>query len=300
MEVEDLIDVGVFEEEFVVYFGSKQNRINAYTLASSLVSIADALKSANSLINPGYNVEVVVEAFGEGSFKVNVRTLYNGAKNLFSTDNLKAITLSVIAAYIFQLTLAQEIEINIIVNDDQVIIEQGVKKIIVPREVHEHVKAVEKSEKFRQSISRTFEAVEKDKDIESLGITPNMDDDIPLISVPRSKFSFLSDPPEILENQRHIVEDADLSILRAILERGTRKWEFVWRGIKISAPVLDDSFFNDFFAHKITIAPGDSIEVSLKIYQTRDQDTGIFTNNRYEVVEVIRHIPRMKQVAIEL
>ncbi len=107
-----VVDIREFEEEFVIYFGGEPKRINAYTLASSLVSVADDVKSANSLINPGYNVEVVVEAFGEGSFKVKVRTLYNGAKNLFSKENLKAITLGVIAAYIYQHTLSPDIEIN--------------------------------------------------------------------------------------------------------------------------------------------------------------------------------------------
>ena len=127
-----VVEIKEFEEEFVLYFGTKPNRINAYTLASSLVSIADAVKSANSLINPGYNVEVVVEAFGQGSFKVKVKTLYQGAKNLFSKDNLKAITLSVIAAYIFQHTLAPDVEVNVVVNDSEVIIEQGETKVVSP------------------------------------------------------------------------------------------------------------------------------------------------------------------------
>ena len=293
-----VVDIREFKEEFVIYFGGEPKRINAYTLASSLVSVADAVKSANSLINPGYSVEVVVESFGEGSFKVKIKTLYNGAKNLFSKENLKAITLGVIAAYVYQHTLSPDIEVNVIVNDKEVLIEHGDSKIIVPREVHDCVKEVEKSDKFKQSISRTFEAVEKDKNIDSLGITPRMEDEVPIVSVPRSRFSLLSNPPEIVENQRSVVEVADLHILRAILERGTRKWEFVWRGVKISAPVLDEQFYNDFFDHKITIAPGDSIEAKLKIYQTRDEDTGIFTNDRYEVVEVIRHIPRMKQTTM--
>ncbi|MEW8071589.1 MAG: hypothetical protein AB2540_17950 [Candidatus Thiodiazotropha endolucinida] len=294
-----VVEIKEFEEEFVLYFGGEPNRINAYTLASSLVSIADAVKSANSLINPGYNVEVVVEAFGTGSFKVKVKTLYEGAKNLFTADNLKQIALGVIAAYVYQHTLAPDVEVNVVVNENEVVIEQGETKVVVPREVHDCVQEVEKSDKFTQSIGRTFEAAERDEEVESLGITPRMEDEVPVISIPRNRFGLLSDPPEVEENQRSVVEIADLSISRAILERGTRKWEFVWRGIKISAPVLDDHFYNDFFAHKITIAPGDGIEVKLKIYQSRDEDTGIFTNTRYEVIEVIRHVPRMKQITIE-
>ncbi|AMD01602.1 hypothetical protein [Halomonas chromatireducens] len=294
----NVIDVRAFESDFVIYFGGEPKRINAYTLASSLVSIADAVKAANTLINPGYDVEVVVEAFGEGSFKAKVRTLYSGASNLFSAENLKTITLSVVAAYVYQQTLSPDQEINVVVNTAEVIVEQGDNKIIVPRDVHDCVKEVEKSEKFTQSIGKTFEAVEKDKNIESMGFMPSFDDEIPIILIPRARFGLISAPPEVEDNQREVLEVADLHILRAILERGKRKWEFVWRGIKISAPVLDQQFFDDFFAHKIMIAPGDSIEVRLRIYQSRDQDTGIFTNNRYEVVEVLRHIPRMKQVAL--
>jgi len=295
-----VIDVKEFEEEFVLHFGGKFKRINAYTLASSLVSVADAVKSANSLINPGYSVEVVVESFGEGSFRVKVRTLYEGSKNLFSKENLKTITLSVIAAYVYQNTLAPDAEVNIVVNTNEVIVEQGDNKIVIPREVHDAVKEVEKSDKFKQSIERTFEAIENDRNIETFGITPRMYDEQPLICIRRERFSLLSDPPENEENYRTIIEVADLSILRAILQRGRRKWEFVWRGVNISAPVLDDKFYDEFFAHKITIAPGDAIEVKLKIYQSRDEDTGIFTNERYEIVEVIKHIPRLKQVPLDI
>lgn len=285
-----------FENDFIIYFGGRLKRVNAYTLASSLVSIADTVKAANSIINPGYEVEVVVEAFAEGSFKARVRAIYNGiSSNIFSTDNLKNIALGVVVSYVYQHTLAPDQVVNIIVNTDEVIMEQDGNKIIVPREVHDYAQKVEKSDKFVQSIGKTFEALERDKDIESFGFTPNLSNEIPLISVPRSKFSLLSNAPSVEENQRSVIEIAELYILRAILDRGNRKWEFVWRGIKISAPVLDEKFYDDFFAHKITIAPGDSIEVKLKIYQLRNNDTGIFTNERYEVIEVRRHVPRLKQ-----
>ncbi len=56
---------------------------------------------------------------------------------------------------------------------------------------------------------------------------------------------------EIMTNQK-------LSLLKVILERGSRKWEFVWNGIKISAPILDENFWNDMRERKIHITQGDS------------------------------------------
>lgn len=290
-----VIDISEFEEQFVIHFGGEPKRINAYTLASTLVSIADSVKAANGLINPGYDVEVVVEAFGPGSFKVKIRTLYKGLSNLFNKQDLKVIVLGVIATFVYQHTLAPDSQVKIEVTEKEVIIEQGNNQVIVPREVHECVKTVEKSEKFKQSISRTFDVVARDTEVQSLGFSPRMDDQGPLVEIPRSRFTLLADEQDEDDDTRIVIEAADLQILRAILERNRRKWEFVWRGIKIPAPVLDQHFYTNFFAHKITIAPGDFLKVKMKIYQRKDGDTGIFTNHKYEVIEVIRHIPRLKQ-----
>lgn len=296
----EVVNIREFEEEFVLHFGGERKKINAYTLASSLVSLADAIKEANSIINPGYEVEVLVEAFGEGSFRAKVKTAYKGLKNLFNSNRLEAIAVGIITSFIYQHTLAPDTDVKVIVDDTQVIIQQGDKQIIVPKTVYEAQKEVEKSEKFRKSVSKTFEAVEKDKNVTSFGFTKNISDEEPDILIARESFPLLSKPIEIDEPQREIQEVADLQIKRAILERTKRKWEFIWRGIKISAPVLDDNFYNDFFAHKITVAPGDSLEAVLKIYQSRDEDTGIYTNSRYEVVVVHKHIPRNMQSELDV
>ena len=293
-------DIREFEQEFVIHFGSERPAINAYTLASSLVSIADAVKEANSIVNPGYEVEVIVEALGHGSFKAKVRTVYTGLGNLFSKDNLKAISLGVVAAYIHQHTLAPDVEVNVIVDDTQVVIEQGEDRVIIPRDVHDALQEVEKSEKFRRSVGKTFSVVDEDKDITSVGLAPTMDDEPPPLEVPRDRFALVPREPGIDEPSREIVETVNLQIVRAILQKSRRRWEFVWSGHTISAPVLDDQFYEDFIAHRITIAPGDALKVELKIYQTKDESTGIFTNDRYEVLRVLGHIPRFEQTTADL
>lgn len=294
----NIIDVGQFEETFVIHFGSQFRRMNAYTLATSLVSIADAAKEANSFVNPGYEVEVVVEALGPGSFKAKIRTIYRGVGNLFSKQDLKSIALSIIAAYIYQQALAPDIDVNVKADDNCVIIEQSDKKIIIPKTVHEALKHVEKSEKFKKSVGQAFEAAEKDEKVKSIGISKDFEDEKPLIEIPRDMFHRVSTPEEIESPTRQIEEYADLRILRAILERSKRRWEFVWQGVKISAPVLCDKFYDDFFEHKITIAPGDLLKVRMKIYQVRMPDIGVYTNDKYEVLEVIEHVPKLKQARI--
>src|SRR2546421_208668 len=131
------IRVAEFEESFVIHFGVEGKQINAYTLASTLVGIADAARAANAAINPGYDIEVVVEALGGGSFRAKLRTVYRGAANLFTKQALQAIVFSVIANFIYQHTLAPDTKVTVNVADEEVVVEQGNTRIVVPRRVHE-------------------------------------------------------------------------------------------------------------------------------------------------------------------
>lgn len=294
------IKIQEFEESFVIYLGGESGTINAYTLASTLISFADAARVANDFINPGYNIEVQVIALGNGSFKTKIKAKYEEAKNLFTKEDLKTIVLSVIATFLFQYTLAPDLEVNVVVNDDSVIIKQDEKEIVVPREVHDKLKEVEQSEKFKKEIGNTFSTIEKDSSISSFGIQKDMDTPKPPIEIPKENFPQLSalvnEEPEAEE--RSVTQVENLQILRAILEKGTRMWQFSWKGIRISAPVLDDDFYNQFYDHNVTIAPGDALKVKLKIYQKRNDVAGIYVNKKYEVVEVIGYTSRSQQISL--
>lgn len=138
----------------------------------------------------------------------------------------------------------------------------------------------------------------KDDKVTSIGISNNFGDEKPSIEIPRDMFHRVSTMEEIESPTRQIEEYANLRILRAILEKSKRRWEFVWQGVKIAAPVLCNKFYDDFFEHRITIAPGDLLKVRMKIYQVRMPDVGVYTNEKYEVIEVIEHVPKLKQLHI--
>jgi hypothetical protein len=184
------------------------------------------------------------------------------------------------------------------VSDDMVVIEVGKEKIIVPRDVYEAKKQVEKSERFRNAIGKVFEAAASDPNVTGMAITDENNAPPSNFIIPKELFCRFETESTLDENTREIVEITQVEINRAILERGRRRWEFFWRGIKIAAPILDDRFFDRFFAHEIMIAPGDGLEVALRILQEKHPDSGIFVNKRYEIVEVYDHVPRLKQVAL--
>ncbi len=90
-----VVDISQFEDSVVIHFETDDTRINAYTLASTLVGFADAAKAANATLNAGSEIEIVVEALGPGSFRARIRTLYSSSKNLFSSQLVVGLAIGV-------------------------------------------------------------------------------------------------------------------------------------------------------------------------------------------------------------
>ncbi len=290
-----IIEIPKDTDRFVLYFSTPNHEINAYALATALMGLTDAVTYANAAVNPGHRIEVVVEALEDGSFQTVIRTIYTQAKNLFSSEAAKAIIYGIISTYIYEHSLNTEKPPTVTISHDMVVIEQDGKQIVVPLSTYEATKQVEKSERFTNAIGQIFKGANSDPNITGIGLKIDSSPTPPKIIIPREQFARLERSPEIENGSREIVEFATLEISRAILSRGNRKWEFFWRGIKIPAPVLDERFYDKFFDHEITIAPGDSLYVTLRVIQKQNKDTGIFVNEKYEVVEVHEHIPRLKQ-----
>lgn len=294
-----VVEISRIDDSVVLYFDTKQSRINAYSLASILVSIADAAKAANASLNPGHEIEIVVEALSEGSFKARISASYKSAKNIFSSQIVAGVIIGVISSYIYERTLSVDDSIKVEIHTDEVIIEKGEERLVVPRQIYDSARQVERDPKFVQAIDRTFEAIQRDPEIQGFGIIEDDMIERPQFILPREAIILASNVVVELDGKREIYEIVELQILRAILERGRKKWQFMWRGVKISAPITSKAFYDDFFSHNITIAPGDSLEVKLVIKQERDNDNGVYINKSYEVVEVYKHNPRLKQANLE-
>jgi hypothetical protein len=294
-----IVDISQFEQSIVIHFDTADTRINAYTLASTLISLADAAKAANSTLNTGCEIEIVVDALGPGSFRALIRTIYSASKNLFSNQVVFSLILGILGSYIYERTLSLDNKISVEVKTDEVVIQSGDDRVIVPRNVYDATRRAERNPQFVKSMAKAFEAVANDEEVRSLGFVKSMDSPPPSIPIPRQALQILATDIPDDPNTRVITEVAELQIIKAILEKSKRKWEFMWRGIKISAPVLHEQFYVDFFAHDITIAPGDTLEVMLAIRQSKDPNTGIYSNVGYEVREVRSHTPRIKQETLD-
>jgi hypothetical protein len=292
------IAISDITDELVLYFDTKEKSVNAYTLASALIALADAAKEANKLINPGYEVEVMVAALVDGSFKAVVRTVFKELNNLFSYESVRKNILSLIAAMIYDKYFAQKPDIRVTVSPESVMLSSECERIIIPKEIFNAKELLKKSKRVNSKIDAIALSSLKDEKISGIGFSSPRKT-VPDVVIARDEIEktfieFHIDEDDVHEN----IELTTVEILRAILEKSDRLWEFVWFGNAISAPVNDELFYKNFRDHRITIAPGDKFNVRLKVTQRKDKNSGIYINSKYEIIEVIKHIPRVQDSSL--
>jgi hypothetical protein len=288
------IRVGDFSSGFVLYFQTPEPRINAYALASTLVSLADAAKAAGRTLDSTTDIEIVVEALTSGSFKVRVSAVAHQSGLFIKQSILGSILLSVLGSYIYDHTLGKRDPIQVQVNGEEVVITHGDDRIIVSKAVHQATQLVSANPAFVQSVGRMLNNVAIDERVTGFGLARDVNDPPPEVILPRE---LLTNEDEHLDSgakTRVIEEDADLYIIKAIMERSKRKWEFQWHGIAIAAPIKDPNFYDDFALHSFTIAPGDEFQARLAIHQKKDDISGVYANTSYEVLQVYRHVSHLK------
>ena len=236
------------DETIVLHFGGAVGTIDAYTLAEALIGFADTARAVSSIVDPGTEIEILVEATGPGSYRTVIRRIKKGAKGLLA-GALHAVFWGVVANIIYDAKFkTADPPPQITVTTNEVIIKLGNDTIIVPRNVHDATENAKKNPAVQRGIRKTFEALEFDKSITEFGVTGSITDHRPLITIPRSEFPIFAHtavtaieevPTERMQKQR-----ARLIVLKAWLNHAKRKWSFEWNGVPISAPIADVGFLD--------------------------------------------------------
>lgn len=268
-----------FEDTIVLYFQTPEPRVNAYALAATLVALADGAKAAARTLNSGVEIEIVIEALSSGSFRAKVTAIAREAGLFAKNQVVTNLIIGVLAAYVYDHTLAKKEPVEVIVQSGEVIVVSGGDRIVVPRNVYEAKQLVEKEPTFTRSIDRMLSSTVLDDRVSGFGLVPSLDSSPPEVILNREQLE-IRDSSEEDPKTRVVEEDADLYIVKAIMERSTRTWEFKWHGVNISAPIKDPNFYNDFARHNFTIAPGDEFQARIAIHQKRDDLSGVYSNTK--------------------
>lgn len=295
MSVQSVPDI---KNGFVIHYGGALHSVEANTFANSLVAIARVFEETNCILFPDLKIEMRVEALAQGSFRPRIR--------LFTSSLLSHITPflpeknQLIFVVLGILSLHQctgDNPASITINSDTVVFSNEKGKLEIPRTAYDSAKKLSDNKTIKAAIEQNFSIIASDPSITSFGFTQETDSEDFLFYETQTNFNrYVSQEQKEEDEDRRVVEqDAELKLLKVILEKGSRKWEFVWNGFKISAPVTADKFWEDLRLRKIQIAQGDSIQAVLKIYQVRDPYSGAFLNERYEVSDVKEYCKVLRQ-----
>jgi hypothetical protein len=283
-------------ETIVVHFGGESASINVYTLTRSLAGFADTARAISAIVDPGQEIEILVEANGPGSFRTVVRRLRKDYGGMFS-GAVQAVFWGVVGNVIYDKYVKHESAPQVIVTTDEVVIKIGDQQVIVPRQVHDAAENAKKDPEVDRCIRRTFEPLQKDLKVTGFGLTTGLDAPKVPLYIPRTDFPrFTHDLvlPEETLTQRTNTATARLVILKAWLNQAKRKWSFEWNGVPISAPIKDNDFLDAIAKREYLIGAGDALDVEISFKQTFDKQLKVYVTDpsSYVVTKVLAHVSK--------
>lgn len=273
--------------EFVLHFGGRPREVDAFTFSSSLIAISEAIQEINRQINPDYSIQISIDGVGTGSFRAKLKTTSKSLVGLFKHRYTETIILGVLTTFICNKIWPAD-QIKIIVTDDAYIVQHGSDRVILPKEFAEAQKRISNPKAIDKHVARTFAVLQDDPSVTDFGFANHIHDEKPFAIIPQSDFAKLSEvADDDKDDGREVHEErTKVTVLKAIFERSSRRWQFVWNGIKISAPIKNDIFFDRMASREYEFGQGDILDVTLRITRVRDEMTGVFVNEKYEIMDV--------------
>ena len=286
-------DIGRYKgDAIVLYFGGDLNSVDAYTFANSLVSFADTIRSINSIVNPGQEIDIRLEAVAPGSFKAVIRQVQKGINSLFLTGDNKVLVLLILLL----MENCSDDEPNITISGETIVIHIADEQIISSKDILNNIENVMDNEEINSNLSQTFDIIERDAAIQSFGLSPRLSDDSPPILVERDQFHLLTRDYELTQPsdpRRRRTHRATLVVLKPWVNASNRKWAFEWNSVPISAYVKDSHFLEKVKSHEIRFGNGDALNVELEVWQKFDADRSIWLNDAktYVINTVFEFLP---------
>ena len=285
------------DNNFKIKFDGQEHQLDANTLINSLIHISSIIQEVNSYYNSGKKIEIKIKALEKGSFLINIELVESALehlKNLLTKDNVEyaaAIIGSVIGLVELKKFLkgkkAKSVDEK---TNEKVRIENEEGEVIYIENFTYNI--YQNSPIIKDALAQNFETLDNDPNITAFEITDK--NEVSLIRVEKVEFDGMSiKSDEITNGERVLIEAANLNILRLSFE-GNLKWDFYYKGNKISAKILDKTFY-ELIDKGQSFAKGDILEVELQINQIWEEAVNTFINKSYSVTKILRHIPRNEQ-----
>ncbi len=146
-----------------------------------------------------------------------------------------------------------------------------------------------------EAVCKSFESLDNDPRVESVSI---MSDGEEQFRAERDEFGEIASSPAYESAQTRTTEErVSLTVVKPVLEKSTsRKWEFVWRGEKITANVTSKDFIDSLGERSFSV--GTVMDVDLRSHQLYDESLHAYITKRREVIEVYGIEPPVRTASL--
>lgn len=290
----------VLDNDFKIKFDGQQHQVDAQILISSLIHTTTVIQELNTYFNTGKRIEIKVNALEKGSFLIHIElleTALDHLKNLLTKDNLLFAS-GIISGLVGLIELKKHLRgkkpkeikkdggTTIIINENNDVLN-------ISSDIYN---IYETNSVVNDALSQNFDVLDNDPAITAFEITDKKEN--PYVRVDRVDFKDLSLKSEqIDDNKKSIIELTRLNIVRLSFEENL-KWDFYYRGNKISAKISDPNFY-ELIDKGEAFAKGDTLEVELQINQLFEETVNTFINKSYQINRIINHYKKTEQKKID-
>ena len=284
--------------EFKIKFDGELHQVSANVLISSLIGVSTILQEANNEINRDTVVDIKIKALAEGSFEVHWIYAFVGTTVIPLMPSIITTGSDLLTILTGVLDLKKHLkgekpgQVTEISGGVEISNTRG-NVIVVNKPTYNLYQRVG----VQDALSKTFSSLESDPMISSFEVLDESGG--VLHKSQREDFGGMAQRDAVLEEgTRIITEIATLHIFKLVFD-SRHKWEFYYKGNRISAFIADEAFFERVDSGE-EFSKGDQLVVELEIEQTFDNTVNTYVNRSFRINNVREHIPRAQQESLEL
>ena len=276
------------ERTVKVKFGGDIDGVSVETFTAVLLGYTRALTATAKEIDPNLVLDVEITATQPGCLEAILKAAVTDLPGLLASitqlsDQIRPVVETLngcmeLRRFLGKNGAPKEIERN---GDGYKVIAQNGSNVTV----NSFVMKASGSDEVDRALASAFGALASNDRIESIDISRPAGAHF---SAPASEFDSIKTAPRCeLESERiEIVRNASLFVAKPMLALSDqRKWEFIWRGEKLSAFMGDFDFLKKLANREVTFGIGDSILADLELTQRRNE-IGAWVNRKVRVINV--------------
>lgn len=277
------------EHRVRIKFDGQLHQVDLGTYMGLLMAYSSVIDAAAEEVGLPSGLQVSVTANEPGSLDVVLSLAASAASGAFdfAKDNLVGIQSAiVVAGGLFELKRAiagsNKVESVEDADDGKACVRTDTVTVYADRHVS-HI-FVNKP-KVTQQLSDAFDALSETPSVTALQISSG--DDV-IFRAESSEFYGISASPNFDgEGSRHVERRGWLTVVKPLLiPSSKRKWEFLYAGRKITAPIADQDFLANL--RSVTFKVGMCLDVVLDVLQKYDAEAAVYVDKSYSVRKVIR------------